>query len=368
MLAPATPVRFPSHARGIIIAGELGRSSGLGEGARLLVRSIREAGIPCATWDIDRKCLEGDQVGQSAPLLIHVNAPLLPYVQLFMPRRLLRNRRIIGYWAWELPVLPKIWLHANRHVHEIWTPSHFTADALRTFRKTVRVVPYPFSAADQKPSSRDRASFGLPSQAVIVLVSFNLASSMIRKNPLDTIHAFKEAFGNRSDRVLLLKIGHTENYLKDLSLIREAVGNASNIRIETGDFSGPDTLALMKCSDIVLSLHRSEGFGLVVAEAMALGRCVIATDWSATAEFMDETCGFPIPYTLVPAEDPRGVLDIPRTRWALPDISAASAALRRAADDPALRSRLGDAARERVFRKLNSEPLQTALETIGVEA
>ncbi|KXV79790.1 mannosyltransferase, partial [Gluconobacter japonicus] len=183
--------------------------------------------------------------------------------------------------------------------------------------------------------------------------SFNLASSMVRKNPIDTILAFREAFGDRPDRILILKIGHTEHYPEDMAAIRTAVNGAPNIQIQTQHYNGADRLALMQCCDIVLSLHRSEGFGLVVAEAMALGRCVVATDWSATAEFLDSTCGLPAAYSLVPAHDPRGVLEMPQTCWALPDRQSAVQALRLAADHPDLRARLGTAAQERIAKHLD---------------
>lgn len=333
-----------------------------------MVQALRDMHIPCATWDTDRRVLEGDVTGPGAPLVMHVNAPMLPYAQLFMPRTLRTGRRIIGYWAWELPVVPGTWRHARRHVHEIWAPSHFTAEALRPLGRKVRVVEHPVGLAEQKPSERNRASFGLPEDCVIVLVSFSLSSSMVRKSPIETIHAFRQAFGDRRDRLLVMKVGHTEHYPDDLAAIRAAIGGAPNIRIETGQLSGADRLALTACADIVLSLHRSEGFGLVVAEAMALGRCVIATDWSATTEFLDVSCGLPVSYTLVPARDPRGIWDMPDKQWALPNIDDAAQALRIAAEDPDLRSRLGTNARHRIAAHLDGGTLQGAALAIGARA
>ncbi|MGC5748370.1 glycosyltransferase family 4 protein [Gluconobacter sp. NFX36] len=367
-VTPGVKASYPRHAAGVIIAGEFSRGSGLGEGARLMVAALRKLGILCATWDIETHRLDGDSVGPGAPLIVHVNAPMFPAVLLRMPRTLRTGRKIIGYWAWELPVVPDTWTHARRHVHEIWAPSRFTADALVSLGRPVRVVEHPVGLVGQAPSTRDRAFFGLPEKAVTVLVSFNLASSMVRKNPIDTIAAFREAFGDRQDRVLILKISHIDHYPEDMAAIRSAVNGASNIQIETHLYNGADRLALMRCCDIVLSLHRSEGFGLVVAEAMALGRCVIATDWSATAEFMDSTCGLPVDYNLIPAHDPRGVLDMPQTCWALPDRQAAVQALRLAADHPDLRARLGTAAQERVAKHLDGTSLLKAIHAAGVEA
>lgn len=368
IVTPGVRASYPRHASGVIIAGEFSRGSGLGEGARLMVAALRKLGILCATWDIETYRLDGDAVGPGAPLIVHVNAPMLPAVLLRMPRTLRSGRKVIGYWAWELPIVPDTWKHARRHIHEIWAPSRFTADALVSLNRPVRIVEHPVGLAGQIPSARNRAFFGLPEKAVTVLVSFNLASSMVRKNPIDTILAFREAFGDRPDRILILKTGHTEHYPEDMAAIRSAVNDASNIQIHTQHYNGADRLALMQCCDIVLSLHRSEGFGLVVAEAMALGRCVIATDWSATAEFMDNTCGLPVAYSLVPAHDPRGVLEMPQTCWALPDRQSAVQALRLAADHSDLRARLGTAAQERIAKHLDGTSLLKAIHAAGVEA
>lgn len=365
---PGVRAEYPRQASGVIIAGEFSRDSGLGEGARLMVAALRKSGILCATWDTETCRLTGEAVGPGAPLIMHVNAPMFPSALLRMPRTLRTSRKVIGYWAWELPLVPATWKHARKHVHEIWAPSRFTADALTALRRPVRVVEHPVARAEGKPSIRKRASFGLPEDAVVVLVSFSLASSMVRKNPLDTIMAFRKAFGDRPDRFLLLKIGHTDHYPEDMKAIHKAIAEAANIRIDTQHYNGADRLALMACSDIVFSLHRSEGFGLVVAEAMMLGRCVIATDWSATAEFMDSTCGLPIRYDLTPAHDPRGVLEMPQTHWAHPDVSAAVQALCLAADNPELRSRLGKAAQARIAKRLDGSSLLKAVQTAGVEA
>lgn len=123
--------------------------------------------------------------------------------------------------------------------------------------------------------------------------------------------------------------------------LRAAIAGARNIRIEERLFPAEDSQALIRCADIVLSLHRSEGFGLVPAEAMRLGRTVIATDWSATSEFLNAECGLPVPYRLVSARDSRGVFEAEGAVWAEADIEAASEMLSHAADDPALRQRLG---------------------------
>jgi glycosyltransferase involved in cell wall biosynthesis len=123
---------------------------------------------------------------------------------------------------------------------------------------------------------------------------------------------------------------------------------------------------LTASADIVLSLHRSEGFGLVPAEAMLLGKPVIATGWSGNMDFMDTTCAVPIGYRLVPAHDPRGVYDVPGAEWAEADPDEAVAQLRRLADDPALRAAIGVRARAAALARLTTAPLAEALRGLGL--
>ncbi|NHN88771.1 glycosyltransferase [Acetobacter sp. LMG 1627] len=365
-LAPkATHHPMPDAEDGLIIAGEIGRESGLGEGARIMLRACGALGIPAS--GLQAGLLEGSErpgrtlEDSTAPLILHVNAPTLPAVLLRLGKRFLRQRRIIGYWAWELPVVPPIWRAAAACVHEVWTPSAFSARALEDIAAgRVRVVPHALAAAPVRPSHLDRAAFGLPEDAVVVLVSFSLASSFERKNPLAAIHAFRAAFGNRADRFLLLKISHGGHYPEDMGRLREAIAGVSNIRIEERLFPTADSHALTRCADIVLSLHRSEGFGLVPAEAMQLGRTVVATDWSATAEFLDGECGLPVPYRLVPARDPRGVFEAKGAVWAEADLGGAVQALQRAAGDEALRRQLGEKAAAVVRERFSGEELVAA--------
>ncbi len=372
-LTPRATWPAPAAAQGLAVGGEISRASGLGEGARLMLAALDRLGVP--HWGLQAGVdVPGEACGERSlpdvparvPLVLHINAPMLPAALLRLPRALLRGRRIIGYWAWELPVAPANWAAACGLVHDIWTPSRFSAAALETLAPDrVRVVPHPLAASPPAPSAMARADFGLPDDAVIVLVSFSLASSFARKNPLAAIDAFRKAFGARPDRLLLLKIVHASHAPEDLALIRAAMGDAPNMRLETRTLPAPDSHALTRCCDIVLSLHRSEGFGLVPAEAMLLGKPVVATDWSATTEFLDPSCGVPVPYRLIPADDPRGVFMAPGALWADADVYAAAAALRTLADDPALRKRLGDAAQAAAMARLGTQGLREALAALG---
>ena len=377
LLAPKPDRDAPRSCDGVIVAGEIQRASGLGESARIMQRALEALDVPA--WSVQAGVTvpgeaatimpSGGRTGASpsAALVLHVNAPVLPGALLRLPRRMLHGRRVVGYWAWELELVPPSWRPACGCVHEIWAPSRFTARALEGLMPgRVRVVPHALALSPPRPARLDRSAFGLPENAVVVLVSFSLASAFERKNPLAAVRAFRKAFGNRPDRILVLKAGHGAHFAGDMQRLRDAVAGCDNITLETRILPMAETHALTRIADIVLSLHRSEGFGLVPAEAMMLGRAVVSTDWSATAEFLDASCGVPIGYRLVPAADPRGISEVPGAMWAEADTDEAAQALRALAESPERRAALGEAAMRVSQTKFSAEGLQRALDGIGL--
>lgn len=341
-----------------------------------MLRALDEMGV--ASWPLDVGPLlpahSSDvpaSISAAAPpgamLVLHVNAPMLPLVLARLPRNLARERRVVGFWAWELPLPAHTWRAGARFVHEAWAPSGFTAAAIAPLvAGRVRTVPHPLALAPPVPAALDRAAFGLPEKALTVLVAFNLASSLERKNPMAAIAAFRAAFGTRSDRLLLLKIGNAGHAPADFAQLAAAVADVPNIRLETRTLPVADAHALTNVADIVLSLHRSEGFGLVPAEAMLLGRPVVATGWSGNMTFMDDSCAALVGYRLVPARDPRGVYAVPGATWAEPDIGEAAEWLLRLAGDAGLRARIGAAGQAAARARLGGTPLAEALRALGL--
>ena len=368
-LAPRPDRPAPAARTGIAVVGELSRASGLGEAARQMRAAFEALGI--MTWGIDTETREVPDIPAGVPLVFHVNAPMLPYTLLRLPRQLLRGRRVIGYWAWELPRVPDTWRPAFGFVHEIWALSQFTGDAIRTILPPgtdikLRVVPIPVAITPPVPSAKTRADFGLPDNTLIVLTSFNLASSRVRKNPEGAIAAFRRAFGPRPDRLLLLKIGNPSHFPADFAALQAAIDGVPNIRLFTETLPAADAHALTACADIVLSLHRSEGFGLVPAEAMLLGVPVIATGWSGNLDFMDADSAALVAYTLIQARDPRGVFEAPGAVWADPDIADAAAHLIRLAGNPAARKDLGHRGQLAARARLGLAPVRVAVGALGL--
>jgi glycosyltransferase involved in cell wall biosynthesis len=379
LLAPRPDRAPPAVAPGAIVAGEVSRASGLGEGARLFHAALGLLGAPA--WCIDIGSLVPGEAADllppappaalpaGVPLLAFVNGPMLPLAALRLGRGVMRGRRVIGHWVWELASAPESWAAGLGFVHEIWVPSAFTAAALAPLAARrgvpIRIVPYPVAARPPAPAALDRTAFGLPDGALVTLVSASLASSIARKNPEAAIRAHRAAFGERPDRVLVLKLGHSAHYRDDLAALAAAAEGAGNIRFETRTLPTADSLALTACSDIVLSLHRSEGFGLVPAEAMLLGKPVVATAWSGNMDFMDADSAALVGYRLIPVADPRGTYDIPGAAWAEPDIAEAAVHLTRLADSAEARAALGARAKAAAGAKLGVQPLADALAALA---
>jgi glycosyltransferase involved in cell wall biosynthesis len=362
----ATP---PAHSRGVIVAGEFGLPSGLAQSAVIMHEVIEAAGLARGCMPIGLPTLvpvSTAPMPADAALLAVVNAPIFPLGLLRLPRRFISGRRVIGLWAWELPEVPKTWHDGARFVHEIWAPSAFTAAALEPLAPgRVRVVPLPLAAV-ALPAEGSRASFGLPEDALIVLTVINLASSMARKNPLGAIAAFKAAFGASRDHLFVLKLSGTAAFPNDLREISEAIGDAANIRLMTETLPEPQLRGLIGCGDIVLSLHRSEGFGLVPATAMLMGRAVVATGWSGNLTFMNPDCSALVSHRLVAPVDERGTYEVAGALWAEPDVEDAAARLRELAGDPAARARLAQAGQAHARQVLGAAPVLAALAESGV--
>lgn len=344
LIAPRLTRPEPAPAGPVIVIGYLSAPTGLGSGARRMLSAMRAAGMDAQGADITHQHRQG---GWNPPpqlpegpgtLVVHVNGPMLPWALQILGLKAVRGKRVIGYWAWELPCLPVEWEVGRRFVHAIWTPSQFCADAMRAPEgPPVIVVPHPLPSPAPAPAPIGRAAFGLPSDAFITLCMFDAGSSVARKNPLGAIEAHARAFGGRSDRVLVLKVHGTRGAGPAWRAVADAAAAHGNVVVLDRDLPPADLWALLAASDVLISLHRAEGFAFAVAEAMAIGRPVVATGWSGNMDFMRGPGVHAVPFTLVPARDPQATYDFPAMSWAEPDLDAAAMALRRIADGPGSR-------------------------------
>lgn len=337
----------------VTVAGYFRAPSGLGEGARRLAAMLEAAGVTVHRADLTAALRQGPAgprpMVPAGPgtLVLHVNGPLLPWALAALGRRAVAGKRTLAFWNWELPSLPRGWARGYRFVQGILAPSEFAAAAMRRAGgPPVSVVPYPVLPPDPAPLSR--AELGLAPDAFVTLSVFDAASSVERKNPLAAIEAHRLAFGERPDRVLLLKTYNTAMGGTAWRAVTQAAAGLGNVRILDRRMTRQEVWGLIRLADLLLSLHRAEGYGLALAEAMALARPVVATAWSGNMDFMDDQCAMLVGHALVPAADDRGTYSLPGALWAEPEIGKAAEALGRLAADPALRLRLGAAGQRRV--------------------
>ena len=189
-----------------------------------------------------------------------------------------------------------------------------------------------------------------------VLAMADSRSSFERKNPAGAVNAFATAFGNTARARLILKLSGRDHEVEALAAALGDRLRASNIEVMRGYLDDAGLSDLYNRADVLLSLHRAEGFGLPMLEALARGIPVIATGWSGNVDFADEHNGIPVPYTLMPVRDAAGIYR--GSKWAEPDCMAAAAGLRRLADDAALYNQLAAAAHASVAMRLPSFPLE----------
>ena len=321
-------------AEPICVIGPLSNRSGIGEAGRLTGQALVALGYAVRWVDISDLSMAEPQCPPPEPgcgtIILHFNPDNLAALLTILGRSRLSAKRIIGYWAWELPRIPDHWLPALANVDEVWVPSRFVADAVRPYtNKPVRVVPHP--VASRQTGTPQRLRFGLGDDFV-ALAMFNMRS-FPRKNAIAAVEAFRLAFGETDGRKLVVKVADVDYAPKEMRELRAAIGDDRNISVDERDMDDRERLDFIASADALISLHHSEGFGLVLAEAMLARVPVIATAWSGNLDFMDDDSALLVPFRLTPAIDPRGIYGTDQD-WAEPDVAVAAQFLRELADAP----------------------------------
>ena len=203
-----------------------------------------------------------------------------------------KGRYNIGYWVWELGDLPEAWISPIKYFHEIWCPSRFIQSAVSKFVAEPAIyMPPALEVEDSK--GFDRSYFKLPKDRFLFFFIFDFKSSFFRKNPMGCVRAFQEAF-HKSDKSvgLVLKSIGGDQYPNEFSKLNEAIRADSRINFIDAIYSPEEIVGLMSVCDSFVSLHRSEGIGLSIAQSMLLGKPVIATGYSGNIDFTrsDNSC------------------------------------------------------------------------------
>ena len=336
---------------------------GVGEAGRRLVRAVQQIGLPTEVVGVGetrsrrehRHGHERRTVPSFDNSITCVNADQLERIwhQVGITDDGPGGSRV-ALWFWETDVVPEGWYPVFERLDQIWVVSEYTQRAFeRVGLCPVERVRLPVLARGA-PTPHTRLSLGLPEDAFVFLCSYDFFSVLKRKNPLSVIEAYTDAFGPDDGAALVLKSINGHLLGEDLAQVRRAARHRPDIRVVDGYRTAGEVAGMIELSDCVVSLHRSEGYGLNLVDAMAVGTPVVATGYSGNLAFMDESSAFLVPYEEV--EVGPGAEPYPsEAHWAQPDLEAAARILRRIFDDPSQARARGLAGQVKVLKENSLE-------------
>ncbi|MGQ5489826.1 glycosyltransferase [Thauera sp. ZXT1-4] len=326
-----------SRPWGVNLIGYARGELGIGEDVRMLARSLEAAGVPFGIVNVEL----GANVSQADRSVEHwISTEPFYGINIFCMTGIemarltlergagwLEGHYNIGLWPWELPAWPKPWEHAWSLVDELWGISHYTAAAYG--KAPVPVVPMPLPVMLGPIASKSRADWGLPQDAYLFVFSFDMNSTLARKNPTAVIAAFLEAFGAEPDAKvgLVIKVSHLNEKAPAWKAFKAMIRRDARVHLIVGELRRDEVLALYRACDCYVSLHRAEGFGRGLAEAQLLGIDLIATGYSGNMDFCADNATRLVDYRLVAVEEGEYFFGTGQ-QWADPDVLHAARHMR----------------------------------------
>lgn len=353
---------------GVNIIGCINADSGLGQSCRLVANEVRHTNLPLAIYpyeplgEVSQSDKSFDRYVKNACIyninIMHINPRELGIAMVQFDKKIFDHRYNIGFWLWELEEFPEEWVPFINYFDEIWTPSEFISNSIRK-RTAKPVVTIPYSIEVKTDGVWGRRDFNLPEETFLFLMMYDNNSISERKNPKGGIEAFKKAFGPEDTNVgLVIKV--TSALKKDIDDLQHMLEGYKNVFFITDTLKKDKVNSLIQCVDVVVSLHRAEGFGLVMAEAMHLGTPTIATNWSSNTEFMNSDVACMVDYKLIEIEHNLGPFKKGQ-RWADPDVIQASHYMIKLYKDKDFYAKIQMNAKEHISHVLSMENIQTLI-------
>jgi len=356
---PSRPALGRPRRHGVNLVGYARGELGIGEDVRCMALALDQAGVPFTVINLDFKRhfrssdqLLGAHIGKER--LYDTNIFCLPgfdttWAYAWLGPEFFSGARNIGNWPWELPVWPKPWEFALNYVDEFWGISRFCTECFAA-STTKPVLWMPSAVRPLAPPTLGRDDLGLPQGPFLFTVVFDWNSRLDRKNPAGAITAFEQAFGDSGDALLAIKVMNADPADERWQAFRQRALANPAIRLFGEIWSYDRVMALVAASDCLVSLHRAEGFGRCLAEAMALGVPVIATGWSGSSDLITDGCGLAVDYHLVPI--PPGAYPYAEGQfWAEPSIAHAAQRMREIVASEELRRRTAERGRAHVLAR-----------------
>lgn len=292
--------------KGVNVFGFFDSPTGMGESSRSLIRILNELGVPYTKTNLpnffsEETYLEKPQLALLNPWvggysnaydvnIVVANADCTDMLDLIAPAQFWERSHNIGFWVWETETLPKRFRGASLNYDEIWTPSQFSKRAIEaSVDCPVYCVPHSLDLEGLASAEGDRERFGIAGDAFVFGYFFDTKSALRRKNPGMLLSAFKAAFPDRGDVQLVLKVSSpTDNDYEFELLKSDAVSSPNVVWIER-QMTDDEVKSLNKSLDAYVSPHRAEGFGLTLAESMAIGIPTIASAYSGNVDFQNSS-------------------------------------------------------------------------------
>ncbi|MSW96036.1 MAG: glycosyltransferase, partial [Actinobacteria bacterium] len=331
---------------GVNVAGYLRGELGIGEIARRMVSALDAVGVPVAPVELHApNSRQGhpfaalDPDGPPLPVnLICVNADGVPDFARNVGERFFEDRHNVGLWWWETDAFPEEYDGAFAYVDEIWAGTSFVAQTLAA-AAPVPVVHIPMPVIVPPAQALEPGELEWP-EGFTFLCVYDYNSAARRKNPVGAVRAFSAAFGEGEGPVLVMKSINAERFPRDHAEVLAAADGRSDIVFLDDYLEVTDRDRLMASCDCYVSLHRAEGLGLMIAEAMYLGKPVIATGYSGNMDYMTAANSLAVDFTLVPVGEGAPPYP-PQGRWAEPDVAHAAQLMRRVFDEPQAAREIG---------------------------